>query len=427
VLGRFRRADEGVSTVVSAVLVFTLVTVVFSIYMSTIVPDQVADEEAQHMRNVSSSLGEIASRISASTSLGREGEFSTLVDLGTTTLPGISLFHSAGSIEIEDRGFYSNFLCDAPKVLARNGQAAPGGTYAPFGAGATFPFQTLMVLDLRISGYSFGPGTDDGTVTVTVDGSTIATLRIALAASDHSLKVTTRDAASTIVYEQILESGLGSTVPSYTINALTPGYGLSSLLSESQGPFDLTTSSTSGSLSLYALYWKEDGTLGQAGSGRVLPAAFQRSVNPASLVYRAANNRFMDQEYSLEGGALVLGQDEGEHLTLSPFSIRSTPTSRLLHLSMINLTGSGYATGSHRATLTTTIREPVASTLECTDPTILLSSEYPIAWHAAWSDALVSAGLSETQAQRSNELVAVRLTGTWTVLLDEARVAVRIS
>src|SRR5687767_2162937 len=76
-----RRDDEAVSTVVSAVLVFSLITVVFSIYMSSIVPEQVADAEASHMRNVGASLGEVASRISASTSLGREGEFATIVDL----------------------------------------------------------------------------------------------------------------------------------------------------------------------------------------------------------------------------------------------------------------------------------------------------------------------------------------------------------
>lgn len=428
-LGRPRRRsdDEGVSTVVSAVLVFTLITVVFSIYMSSIVPEQVADEEASHMRNVGASFGEVASRISASTSLGREGEFSTIVDLGTTTMPGISLFHSSGSVEIQDRGFYSNFLCDAPKMLARNGQAAPGGTYVPFGAGATFPFQSLLVLDIRVAGYTFGTG-DEGTISVAVAGTVRASFTVNLGSStEQSVKVTTRDTASTIVYEQTIASGLGATVSSYTINALNPAYGLSALLSESQGPFVLSTTATSGVIQAYALYWKQDATIGQVGDGRTLPTGFQRSVNPASLVYRAANSRFMDQVYSYEGGALVLGQEPGENIALAPFGVVVSPTDKLLRMSMVNLTGSGYATGSHRATLVTSIREPVTTTLKCTDPTVLLSSEHSIAWHGAWSDTLVRAGLSDTQATRNAEIVTVRLLGTWTVLLDEARVTVRIA
>ncbi|HEX9816512.1 MAG TPA: hypothetical protein VGB18_05990, partial [Candidatus Thermoplasmatota archaeon] len=214
---------------------------------------------------------------------------------------------------------------------------------------------------------------------------------------------------------------------SYSINVLTPAYGLSALLSESQGPFVLSTTTTSGLIQAYALYWKEDGTLAQVGEGRSLATGFQRSVNPASLVYRAANTRFMDQVYSYEGGALVLGQEAGENMALSPFGVVVTPTENLLRLSMVNLTGTGYATGSHRATLVTTIREPVSTTLKCSDPTILLSSEYPIAWHGAWSDTLARAGISETQATRNGEIVTVRLVGTWTVLLDEARVTVRIA
>ena len=415
------------STVVSAVLVFSLITVVFSIYMSSIVPEQVADAEASHMRNVGASLGEVSSRISASTSLGREGEFATIVDLGTTTLPGISLFHSSGSVEIQELGFYSNFLCTAPKMLARNGQAAPGGTYVPYGGGVNFPFQSLLVFDIRIAGYTFGATNSDGTLTVTVAGVTRATFRVSLESATESIRVTTRDTAGTVVYEQILASGLGATVSSFNINALTPAYGLSALLSESQGPFVLATSSSTGTMQAYALYWKQDGTLGQVGEGRTLSTSYQRSVNPASLVYRAANNRFMDQVYAYEGGALVLGQELGENVALAPFGVAVTPTENLLRLSMVNLTGTGYATGSHRATLVTTIREPVSTTLKCSDPTILISSEYPVAWHGAWSDALVRAGTSETQATRSGEIVTVRLLGTWTVLLDEARVMVRIA
>lgn len=421
------RSDrDGVSTVVSAVLVFSLVTVVFSVYMSSIVPEQVADAEAAHMRRVAASLGDIASRISASTSLGREGEFSTLVDLGTTTMPGISLFHSSGGIEIQDRGFYSNFLCDDPKLLARNGQATPGGTYASFGA-AAFPFQSLLVLDLRIVGYTFGAGDDTGTVTIARGGTPVASLTVTLVGASQSIRVTTRDIASNVVYDQTLAAGVGASIPSYTINALTPAYGVPSLLAESQGPFALASTGTSAPFQAYALYWREDGTLGILGAGRPLPTAFQRSVNPASLVYRAANHRFLDQVYSYEGAALVLGQESGEHLSLAPFSLTATGSERLLRFSMVNLTGTGYATGSHRATLTMTIREPVSSTLTCTDPTLLMSSEYPIAWHGAWSDALSRGGLGETQAVRSGDLVTVRLAGTWTVLLDEARVAVRIA
>ncbi len=77
----------------------------------------------------------------------------------------------------------------------------------------------------------------------------------------------------------------------------------------------------SSGVAAYALFWTAEGTLGQVGEGSGLASRFQRGVNPASLVYRAAKHGFMDQMYSVEGGGLVLGQDHGQYLTLAPFSI----------------------------------------------------------------------------------------------------------
>ncbi len=425
-----RAQDDAVSTVVSAVLVFSLLVVVLSVYMSQIVPEQMADAEAAHMRRVATSLGNIAAETSGAVALHREGEFVTQVELGTGTLAGLTMFQSSGTMSVQDYGFFANFLCGAPRLIARDGQAAPGGSFVNLTRPPTTNISELIVLDLKVTSYSFG-GSDLATLKFKANSNPGATLELRL--QDGSIRVRTYEGdniTGNLVLDQAVQTGLTS-VEMFVIQGLDPAYGFSTMLANAQGPFTIETSSTTSQVEAYGVYRTMIGTIGQLGSGRDLASGFQRTVNPAALVFEPRNSKFIDQTYSMEGGAVVLAQETGQYLNLIPFSLTVDPNlgpeNDLLTLSLVDLTGAGQVSGSHRVTVSVSVRGPTSSLLECTNPTLLVSSEYPFAWHSAWSDALVNAGLNETWARLSGELLTVRLEGTWNVLLEEARVVVRLT
>ncbi|MBI2078938.1 MAG: hypothetical protein HYT80_11310 [Euryarchaeota archaeon] len=423
---RLRARDDAVSTVVSAVLVFALVLMVVAVYTSTMVPDQVSASEARHMRRVSSGLGDLATQLATTASLQREGEFSAQVDLGTAGISSLSFFESSGTLSMEPGSFFANFLCEGPRVIARDGHASPGSSFVALG-GAPVEFQSLPVAQLSIDSYTFGATDDTATLAITSGGNAVATVTFTLVSSTTSIRVTTYDGASRVVVDQPVATNLGATIDSFVLDALDPAFGFASLLADSQGPFLLTSTTTTAAVQFYGAFWTEDGTLDVEGEGRDLPLGFQRTVNPSALVFRSSNAQFLEQTYSLEGGAVVLAQERGQYLSLAPFSITTAAGQNLLRLSLLNLTGEGQVAGSHRATISATVTDPTISILECTPPTILVSSAYPEAWYATWTDALSAAGLAESQATLLDELVEVRLTGTWIVVLEEAHVNVRIS
>lgn len=409
---------------------FSLIVVVLSIYTATIVPDRVADAEAAHMRRVAGAMGDITGQIVGTVTLNREGEFSTQIELGTTSIPSLSLYRSSGLLTVRQDSFFVNFLCEGAKLIARDGAASPGATFAPLG-GSPIEFVSPIAMDIKIGPYTFStavpPGDDTATFIVTSQGNPVATLRVTLVVSSKSIKITTYDAANRIVVDEFIETGLGPTVEAYTINALLDRYGFRSLLDDVQGTLNMASIATTPGVQAYFVYWKADDTIGVLGQGRDLPFGFQRTVTPATIEYQSSNNRFVQQTYALEGGAVVLHQVYGEYLSLAPFSIHRGGGQSLLRFTLINVTGEGQVSGSHDAAVFASVTNPTVSIVECSPPTILLSTAYPYAWNATWVDALTTAGLPESQVVLAGTLVNVRLTGTWIVILEEARVNVRLA
>lgn len=411
---------------VSAVLVFSLITVVLGVYLSTIVPDQIAAAEAVHMRRVSSSLADMAAQVEGTITLGREGEFTTQVDLGATNIAGGLLKQSSGSLRLVENAFPATFRCPSPKLLARNGNAAPGGTFATLGFPA-ITFDSLVALELSVGSYTFAAPDPTASLFVKAAGKDVATFRLVLVENGTADRVEVKVSDGTgVVYHQPILIGPPSPL-SMLVNALDPAYPFAGLIADSPGPFTLTGSGPP-EVKTYTVYWQEDGTIGVLEAGRDLTAGFERNLAASALVYRSSNSEFMDQTYSLEGGAVVLAQESGEYLTLAPFSITAADGERVLRLSLVNSTGTGQVSGSHRATVSLSVRAPTSSLLQCTGPRLFVVSQYPVAWLATWSDAIAQAGLDPAMntATLSGSLLTVDLSGAWTVLLHEARVTVRV-
>lgn len=419
-----RRGDDGVSVVISAVLVFALIMMVLSVYVATIVPDQVKDAEAAHMRRISSSFGDLAHGLTQATALTGGGQFSQQMDLGTTSVPFFAAVESSGQLGISPRAFSAEISCESTRLVARDGAAAPGASFDA--ASGTFTASEILVLEMRVSSYTFDAGDNTASIAATAEsGASLGTFEFRLDDAADAAIVRTLDGATNLVAERVVQVGTGgppSQIVLLRIDALDPIYGFSGLLEDTQGDRTLTFSTTSAAVEVYAVGRSEEGTLITKGSGRDLGAGFARSVDSASLVYQSRNHRFMDQEYALEGGAVVLSQSTGDYLTVAPFRLETSATANdFLGLTLLNLTGTGDTVGTHRATVSATVRPPLVSIVECTEPRVLVTSEYQGGWAAAWETELRSAGLDTTGLTTSPDFLSVSLSGTWFIEITEAK------
>lgn len=417
--------SEAVSVVVSAVLVFGLIMMVLAVYTATIVPDQIRDAEAAHMRRVNGALGDMATRLGQASSLTGGGQFSQQMDLGTTSVPFFAAVESTGQLGVADNAFFSSLSCDTTNLVARDGAAAPGATFAT--ANESMAVDEVLVLEFLVTSYD--PG-EESPVTTSVaaagpDGSTLGTFQLVLDQSTATVR--TLDGDGALVVEQVIQQ-TGGPIDSLRVDVMDRIYGFASLLEDAQGERTLTFSSSTGSVTVYSVGRAADGTIVTKGSGRALSPGFARSVNSASLVYTSHNHRFMDQTYALEGGAVVLSQDAGDFLTVVPFRIVN-PSAGTPHLdlNLINITGTGDTTGTHRATVSVVVRVPVLSIVECAEPRVLITSEYQGGWATAWQDELTRAGLGTAPLNPTAEFLAVSLPGTWFVELTEVRAELRVS
>lgn len=419
-------SDDGVSVVVSAVLVFGLIIMVLATYTATIVPDQIRDAEAAHMRRVNGDLGDLATRLGQASSLTGGGQFAQQMDLGTTSVPFFAAVESTGQLGVADEAFFSSLSCDTTNLVARDGAAAPGATFAT--ASGSMVVEDVLVLEFLVTSYVYDSMVGAVTTSVTAagpDGTTLGTFQLVL--DNSAATVRTLDGDGALVVEQVVQQTSGQ-IDSLRVDVMNRIYGFASLLEDAQGERTLTFSSGTGAVTVYSVGRADDGTLVTKGTGRALPPGFARSVNSASLVYTSHNHRFMDQTYALEGGAIVLSQDAGDFLTVVPFRlVNPAAGTPYLSLDLISITGTGDTSGTHRATVSVVVRAPVHSLVECVEPRVLVTSEYQGGWATAWQHELTRAGLGTAPLNPTAEFLAVSLPGTWFVELTEVRAELRVS
>lgn len=416
---------DGVSTVVSAVLVFGLVSIVFAIYTATVVQDQIEDAEARHLRQVLSALVDLSATLESAAGLANEGDATADVPLGTTTLPFLAPVDTTGTLAVEDQGFVTSIKCTTADLVSRQSVASPGATHVAV-SGLSFNFTSLHVLEILVSDYSFGASDDSATLTATSGGQTVATATITLETATRSVRVTATDYTGATLVDQIDQAGLPVNVTAHALNLLDPRYGFSSLLQDAQGTVNLTGSSTTGDLQAFVAYWATDGSLALKGEGRELAPGYQRGVHSWSLVYDSHNRRFLDLTYAAEGGGLAVAQENGQYLVHAPFSITNGTGQKTLRFTLLNISGDGRLSGTHTATVGTTILQPVQSTLACSGIEVVIQSAYAAGWAAAWENVLEDAGLAPSDAVLGTDRVDVNLDGDWVVQLAEARVAISI-
>lgn len=137
------------------------------------------------------------------------------------------------------------------------------------------------------------------------------------------------------------------------------------------------------------------------GSGQVVPNYSSVALG-GRLSASKSNLRYPSQTYTIEYGAVVLDQPEGSVFAVPPLlSVSSTPTGTLVTATVISLTGSqAVLSGLDQASVALASTDPGLD-MQAFGPQITFSllTTHPTLWGTFWDTTLKAAGLSSASGQ----------------------------
>ena len=414
---RFGRDEQGVSVVVSGVLVLGLLVVIAATYTSTILPTRVAQKEALHLQGVDESFGRIASALASDqhTSL----RFSAVLPMGTKLESLFVPTSSKADLFVYQSEFFQQVKCQNPKLLTLGQAPAPGATFA----GGPLTRSNVGWIDLmrmKLTNYDFPSGKDTMSVEAIRNGKSMTRFQAIMDGKDTSVRVVVTDADGRVSVDQLVETGLPEPLPGYVIDVMDPLYGFSGLVAGLPQPWTLKFTSTTGKGGLFALYRQPSGAASVIGQGSSIASPWVETSSSDALVFEAKPTKFTSQTYALEGGAFLLQQPQGAVLRAG--SVASADgASRWLSISGLSLDGSGSRSGSDTVQVEFN-REPVGRKIvECDNPRWNATTHYPDAWASGWHRVAGTSGVPISIQTGGNWAVA-ELTGRWFVEWSEGHV-----
>jgi hypothetical protein len=414
---RFQRDDEGVSVIVSAVLVLGLLVVIAATYTSTILPARIAQKEALHLQGVDESFGRIASALASDqhTSL----RFSAVLPMGTKLE---SMFVPTGSkadLFVYQSEFFQRVTCENPKLLTLGQAPAPGATFAG-GPLTRTNVGSIELMRMKLTNYVFPNGKDTMTVEASRNAKTMGRFQAIMDGKDNSIRVVVSDADGRLSVDQLVETGLPEPLPGFLIDVMDPLYGFSGLVAGLPQPWTLKFTSTSGSGGLFALYRQPSGAASLIGVGSSIASPWIETSSSDALVFDAKPTTFTHQTYALEGGAFILQQPAGAVLRSGSVAA-ADGANRWLSLTGLSLDGSGSRSGSDTVQVEFN-REPVGRKIvECDNPRWNATTHYPEAWAAGWHRVAGSSGVP-VSIQTGTDSAVAELKGRWFVEWSEGHV-----
>ena len=131
------------------------------------------------------------------------------------------------------------------------------------------------------------------------------------------------------------------------------------------------------------------------GTGLVVPN-YAKTTAAGTLKVTKTNQQFPEQTYTLEYGALILDQPDGSAMVVAPqFQATATAVQTAIGWSVPALVGSPNAiTGSSSATITSTPGARTFLTALAPRLTFTINTVHPALWSSFWDAQLVAAGLT---------------------------------
>lgn len=400
-----RRDDGGVSSVVAAVLLFALFSTAFMVYSFQSLPGWEADNEHAAHRAVAGDLQGLKAGLEALSARGDAGPVGATVPLAVPTVAVLQPDPATADLAFLDggSGLAVTASLSSPRLHLVDGAAA-GAPDAPIGNTVLADIASLDALSVALATASVGPG-DSATLQVAAsDGTAAASFTLTHVGSQGAttcaqggeLRAAVTDALGTTT--QTLLCGPSSTLPSYKVDVLTPIYGFGAALARLQAPFSLTLSTaTTGSASATGTYmgaWLDSGGVQRlAGNGQA--TTFSVDQSGGRLVYAPRYTTFPSEQLAFEGGALLAVQDSTRQAVVADPSFSLEVADGVAHLgwTLVELDGSGSASGPRDATVTLTHRATTDVVLSAGGGTFTLQTPGAAAWRSFFSDRALLAGI----------------------------------
>jgi hypothetical protein len=425
--GRRRGArDEGISSVLGAVLVFGLLIITLVTIQIRFVPVWDRDREAEHMTAVGNQLAQVKSDLDRladnRTSVPVSDPLALQVEQGFRffrgpTPPSELVMAPAGAGEGITVGAFQ------AHVLEVNGRQIFAGseTWTQVVQGDTItnvgPVQNLRVRILNPANWNTG----DSVSVVITDALGHYAGKFVITNTDHGetfrLRYETYAAtSSTVPISQWDEDHDKGSPPTYIyIDLLEKRYQFDQVLASSTAPSTLTLNRNNLNADYTAAYTQvtpSGGSTQVGGSGRLV-APFAQTLPSGRLILASHNQRYVDQTYVVEHGAVILAQSDGAAMFVPPSmavrlvggivdvrwivpGIQGTPT-----------TLSGPATAS----LSMAPGSPATFLATLPRLDVTLSTQHGTVWAQYWTTLLQGAGLTYgTQFTVGSNTTAATLT-----------------
>ncbi|HLF16721.1 MAG TPA: hypothetical protein VI796_04735, partial [Candidatus Thermoplasmatota archaeon] len=120
---RLRQADEAVSSVVAAVLLFALFTTAFALWTLTTLPQWIADREERHMETVKERFDTLKAGLDAVSGTGSTAPVSAPIPLAAEKVALLQRSPATGRLAFVD-GLSATASFTSPELFLVGGQAA---------------------------------------------------------------------------------------------------------------------------------------------------------------------------------------------------------------------------------------------------------------------------------------------------------------
>ena len=403
--------DAGMASVLGAILLFGLVVSTLVTVQAQYVPVWDHQREARLMDAMAGQMaavqGELARQV-ANRSTAPVG-----LPMPLAPAAGLALFQGTslpGTLSFQPSPGPAGLLTLASTRLTLQpdgpGLYALSEDWQAIASGATVA-NVAEVQHLRVRVHSLADAPDGSTLTLTVlDAAGAYAGKFVLTKidqdSDYALRTQVfAPASATAAITDGLQSWKHTTPnPDYYADLLEGTLGFDAVLRANPGPFSLKWTSTIPNAEAALVYLSS--TAGQVGNTGVVVPNYSHPTASGRLVAARANQRFPQQAYTLEYGALIVDQADGAAMVAPPaFSVRLSNGQALVSWTVPQLTGPAAQVGGARAAQVAVVPLGPRTTLHALAPrlTITVGTTHPAVWQAYWTTALRDAGLDPATGQ----------------------------
>ena len=399
--------DDGVSSVLGAVLVFGLLVITLVTVQVNFVPVWQEDREARHMDAVVDQLRLLKADLDRQANNATAGQVSAPLTLSTSG--GFRFFQSAGTggdAQFNPSASGSGATLASPRLrlIQRGGVELYAlnevWTAIPVsGTGVVTDLTRVDHLRIRVTDPNQETHGDSATLTVRDANNNYAGKAIVTylrSSSERSVQTEIFSAASTtspITLQR--ESYFHQVDPPYIYsNLLDDELLFGQVLSAAAKPMKFEFVQNDLNADYTVAYTAASG--GTVGSGGVVVNSFTETTSSGRMVYTSNNQFFPAQDFILEHGGIVLDQPDGSAVVVPPsFALARSGAQAVLDWTLPALDGDASGLGGARAA-TVVARPTSQAEFEgvAAQLTVVLPTEYGDAWEAFFENLFAAAGFS---------------------------------